>query len=184
MLYSNKKNFIFFIIKFLSFFLFFYYLTLLVIGLASPGGYYSSFIENYFDYVKWLRISLIKGASVIAYFFGYTTVIEPGYLLRVIHARGVIVSYNCVGYGVMSFWMAFVFASQNNWIKKLLWSIIGVITIWIINITRIGLFLVSINKGWDMPLHIDHHTWFTLIAYSAILGLIFFYDRRFHSKNN
>ena len=174
----KNKEFFIFTIKFIILFLIFYYGTILMIGLTKPGGYYLGFIDKYLDYIKWLRISLIKGASVIAYFFGYDTIIEPGYLLRVIHSRGVIVSYNCAGYGIISFWMAFVLASKNYYLSKLLWVICGSLLIWVINVIRIGLFLVAINKGWQMPLHIDHHTWFNIVAYAAVLCMIFVYDKK------
>jgi hypothetical protein len=47
-----------------------------------------------------------------------------------------------------------------------------------INQLRIGLFLVAINKGWKMPLGWDHHTWFNIVAYTAIALMIWAFEKR------
>ena len=172
-----------FVIKFLVLFLAFYYGTKFLSGLATPGGYYIPFIEKYVDYVSWLRHSLVYGATYIAALFGYQTEILPGFLLKVVNAKGVFVSYSCAGYGVMSFWAAFVIANTNPIIKKLLWLLGGLLMLWVINTTRIGLFLVSINKGWPMPLGLDHHTWFNIFAYLAIFIMMYFFDRNSKHTN-
>jgi exosortase/archaeosortase family protein len=117
------------------------------------------------------------GTKIVVSFFGYSTVYEPNFLIRVVNKRGVIISQGCVGYGVMSFWIAFIFASKSNFKKKAFWIFNGLILIWLINVIRIGLFLVAINKGWKMPLGIDHHTWFNIFAYTGVFTLIYFYEK-------
>ena len=174
---SGRKHFLIFVFKFIFLYLFFYYGTLLIIGLSSPGGFYNQLFHDYFNFVSWLKISLIKGATVIANIFGYTTKEEPGFLLHVVNGRGVIIAYDCVGYGVMSFWAAFIIASSLSFKKKLVWLFGGLLLLWLINVCRIGLFLVALNKGWDMPLGLDHHAWFNIFAYTAILFLMFLFDK-------
>jgi len=166
-----------FVAKFLLLFCLFYFGTILVISLAAPGGLYSQFVHDYLDYVSWLKISYEKGASWIAGLFGYTTSEEDGFLIRVIGGRGVIVAYDCVGYGVMSFWAAFVISYPGKKKSRLIWLVLGLFILWLINTTRIGLFLVAINKKWDMPLGFDHHTWFNIFAYGAIFMMMYFYDK-------
>jgi len=155
-----------------------------MIGLAVPGDLYSRFVEHYLDYVSWLKLSYIKGASFIAAIFGFETVQEKGFILRVIHARGVIIAYDCVGYGVMSFWAAFTIANKINLKSKLKWLTIGLLLLWLINTIRIGLFLVAINKHWPMPLGLDHHTWFNIFAYGSIFVMIYFFEKSISNKNN
>lgn len=180
----KDKSFMKFAIKFIALFLIFYYGTILVISLAAPSGIYSSFVHNYFDYVSWLKISLMKGASVVANLFGYETIYESNYLVRIVNARGVIIAYDCVGYGVMSFWAAFTIATEIKFSKKIIWLFSGLLILWGINVLRIGLFLVSINKGWKMPLGIDHHTWFNIVAYLFIFIMIYFFNKNTEGKKS
>lgn len=171
------KYFFRFVSKFILLFCIFYFGTKLIIGLSAPGGFYAEFVSDYLDYVSQLKYSLMKGASVIANIFGYKTIYEPNFLVRVVNARGVIIAYDCVGYGVMSFWAAFVLSSESKVKKKFIWLITGLVILWLINVIRIGLFLVAINKSWKMPLGIDHHTWFNITAYTGIFLMIYFFDK-------
>ena len=167
-----------FVLKFLVLFFVFYYGTILMSGLATPGSYYSPFIHTYLDYVSWLRGSLVHGGAYIAALFGYSTEILSEFVLKVVDGKGVFVSYGCAGYGVMSFWAAFVLANKLPIKKKASWLLGGLLLLWGINVTRIGLFLVAINKGWPMPLGLNHHTWFNIFAYLTIFTLMYFFDKQ------
>lgn len=147
------------------------------IGLTIPGGNYNSFIAEHLNFFHIWRVSFIKGAKCIAAAFGYSTNEEPGYLLRVIGRRGVRISYSCAGIGVISFWSAFVFSNTLPIKKKIIWLSGGIAIIWLINVLRIGLLLVAINKKWPMPLDINHHTWFNIAAYGVILIMMYFLDK-------
>ncbi len=173
-----SKLFLTYLIKFLLIFVCIYFGLQIWIGLSIPGGTYSNFVDGYLDFFHFLRISLLRGAEVVANLFGYTTNEEPGYLIRVVNGRGVIISYSCAGIAVMSFWAAFVLANSLSFKKKIFWLISGILIIWIINVLRIGLFLVALNKKWPMPLGIDHHTWFNIAAYGAILTMMYFLDKK------
>lgn len=181
--------FIWYLVKFLAIYFFLYYGTLAWIGLAAPGDYYVPFIEKNLDFVSWIKRSLIKSTAFILSLFHIETVFEPGYLVRFKGGRGVIIAMDCVGYGVYSFWTAFVAANKGSFKRKLLWIVSGVFGLWLINVFRITLFLTAINKGWPMPLGIDHHTWFNIFAYLFIFILIWWYDRQtkiqtIKSRNN
>ncbi|HCF63679.1 MAG TPA: hypothetical protein DEU93_05525 [Chitinophagaceae bacterium] len=69
-------------------------------------------------------------------------------------------------------------AVTHPWIKKGMWLIIGWGVLWIINVVRIGLLLIAYNKGWGMPLGIDHHTWFNIFAYGAIFFMMYLFERK------
>lgn len=175
----NDKNLWIYLIKFAGIFCICYYGTLAAIGIAAPGGYYSPFVEKYLDYVSWIKLSLMHGAGFILALFQIPTHTEPGYLVRFTGGRGVFIAMDCVGYGVYSFWIAFVVANKGKFMKKTLWVIFGVMALWFINVVRITLFLTAINKGWPMPLGLDHHSWFNIFAYGFIFLMIWLYDRTF-----
>lgn len=103
--------------------------------------------------------------------------------MRITGGRGIIIAMDCVGYGVYSFWIAFVAANSGSFTRKLKWIFFGVLVLWLINDIRITLFLVAINKGWPMPLGLDHHTWFNIFAYLFIFLMIWWYDKTGKLKN-
>jgi exosortase/archaeosortase family protein len=182
----NKKNynaFIVFVVKFLLIFCVLYYGTVAVIGLAAPGGYYSETVDKYFDYVTWARKTLLHGTKFLLSAFGVETYFASEHNLRQVNGRGIFLVYECVGYGVISFWTAFVLASIGTWKRKLAWLAIGVGFLWILNICRLALLLVATNKGWAMPLGWDHHTWFNVIAYVAIFVMMIWFNKEPKSQN-
>jgi len=125
-------------------------------------------------------MSLIHTTGFILSLFHIPTTTDPQWFgINFTGGKGVIIAMDCVGYGVYSFWIAFVAANKGGVLKKTLWIVFGVLGLWLINVIRITLFLTAINKGWPMPLGIDHHTWFNIFAYLLIFLMIWFYDRSF-----
>ena len=181
--FLKQKYLWIYLLKFGGIFCFCYFGTLAVIGVAAPGGWYSPFVAKYLDYVSWIKHSLIWTTASILSLFHISTQKEPGFIIRFTGGRGVHIAMDCVGYGVYSFWIAFVAANKGKFLKKTLWIVFGVIALWFINVVRITLFLTAINKGWPMPLGIDHHTWFTIFAYLLIFLMIWLYDRSFSKEN-
>ena len=178
-----KKAIYIYLLKFIGIFCLCYYGTLAIIGLAAPGGYYIPFVEKYLDYVSWIKSSLMTATGFLLSLFNIPTHTEPGFLIRITGGRGVIIAMDCVGYGVYSFWIAFILANKGKFLRKLAWIVFGVLALWFINVIRITLFLTAINKGWRMPLGIDHHTWFNIVAYLLIFIMIWWYDRTGKLKN-
>jgi exosortase/archaeosortase family protein len=172
-----NKGFVQYLLKFIIAFCILYFGTLGVIGLCAPGGYYSSFVHNYLDYVSLLRSSLLHGSKLFLSLLGYKSDISSIYIIRLDGGKGIRMVYSCIGYGIMSFWGAFVFANKGTWIKKLKWIVAGWLIIWCINVTRISLLILAINKNWAVPFNLDHHTLFNIAAYTAIFILIYFFDR-------
>lgn len=182
-IHLNKyKNIGWYIVKFIAIFCFCYFVTLAVIGLAAPEGYYSPFVNRYLDYVSWLKVSLLRASAFILSLSGIATHTEPGFYLGINGGRGVIVAMSCVGYGVYSFWIAFVAANKGAFLKKITWIIFGLLGLWLINVIRITLFLLAINRNWPMPLGLDHHTWFNIAAYGLIFVMIWLYDISFREN--
>ncbi len=181
---SAYKGYIMFIIKFVGSFCVVYFASLAIIGLSVPGGrYYSLFVSNYFNYIKWLRLSLFWASKNLLSLFGVETLLKDEYILKIKNGREIRVVYSCLAYGVMSFWIAFVVANSGSWVRKFKWVLGGVFLIWCINVIRLSLLLVAINNRWPMPLGINHHTWFNIVAYGCIFILIYFFDKSAKSKS-
>lgn len=180
----TDKNFLRFVIIFAGVFLLAYYGALFITGLAVPGGMYSSFAEKYFNVAAWLRSSLIYSAKGLLSFAGTETYRDTDYVLRATTGKGVRIVYSCLGFGVMSFWLAFVCAANAELKKKILWIIGGLLLIWFINGTRIALVLQAAVKGWRFPLGWDHHTWFNIVAYLVVFLMIFLFEKSIRSEEN
>ncbi len=173
----TDKRFIRFLIVFAATFLFFYFSIQFITGLAVKGGLYSAFIEQYFDVAGWLRSSLILFTKWLVAFFGYNTIRVDEYVLRIPNANGIRIVYSCLGIGVMSFWIAYTVATVAKKSTKIKWLIGGLLLIWLINVARISMVLVSGNKGWKFPFGWDHHTWFNIVAYCAIFAMMYFFEK-------
>lgn len=149
-----------------------------VIGLSAPGGYYSSFVDNYFNFIPAFRDSLLYASKYFLVLFGYESFQSAPTQLRIVDGAAVNLVYSCLGYGVTSFWLAFVFANTGAWKKKLSWMIGGAVVLYIINVLRISLVLVAAQNKWEYPFGWDHHTWFNIAAYGIIFLMIWVYDKK------
>ena len=171
----KDKAFLFFVAKFLLIFAFLYYGTLLIIGLSATDGYYSPFVARYLDFVSQLKWGLMKSTKWLLSVFGIETYFAPNFSIKIVEGRGVRIAMSCVGYGVYSFWIAFILASAGKWVSKMLWVLGGLLLLWTINVVRISLFLLAVDRNWPMPLGLDHHTWFNIFAYGAIFTMMYFF---------
>lgn len=155
-----------------------YYGTTAVIGLAAPGGYYIGFVHDYFDYPALLRKSLLNSSQLFLSAIGYhSNVIDISHL-KIENGPGIQLVYSCLGYGLMSFWAAFIFANSGTVKRKITWIITGCLMLWLINVLRISLLLIAFDKHWSIPFNIDHHTLFNVVAYTFIFGMIWFFERQ------
>jgi exosortase/archaeosortase family protein len=183
--HKNIQGFLSFIIRFLGFFFFFYYLAKFLIALTAQNGFFYSpwFAEN-FDVIGSIKNSLIWGARSLLDLLGYDTYVRPGFIVRIFSGRGVRIAHGCVGYGVYSFWLAYMFSIRLKTSEKLIWIFVGLFFLWSINVLRISLLLLALNKNWPMPLGIDHHDWFNIISYLFIFVMIYVIDKRIDNKYN
>ncbi|MFZ4059284.1 MAG: hypothetical protein ACOYKE_14170 [Ferruginibacter sp.] len=172
------QSFIFYLIKFIGVFCLVFYGTKAVIGITAPGGYYIQWIDDYINYPAWLRKSILQASKLLVEIIGYDCQIPDGYKIKFVDGRGVKMVYSCLGYGIMSFWIAFVFANTLHWKKLLQWLLIGLLAIWLLNVIRVSLLLIATNKGWQIPFNIEHHTLFNVLAYLLVFLMMYVYDRR------
>ena len=58
----KDQYFLRFLFRFLLVFALGYFGSIAVIGLSSPGQWYSPFIDHYLDYISWMRSALLAGS--------------------------------------------------------------------------------------------------------------------------
>jgi exosortase/archaeosortase family protein len=174
----QMKQFLIFVIKFILFFLFFYYGTKGVIALSATEGHYSKFVADYLDYVTLIKRSLIWGTRLLLSFFHIETYQVDPFVVRIKNGVGVRIAHGCVGYGVYSFWLAYILANSFKAKIKMKFIVIGLFLLWLINVLRISLLLVTMQNNNQMPLGLDHHTWFNIVSYVAIFAMIYGFERK------
>lgn len=148
-----------------------YYFTIIYTGLVAPGGYYIPFLAEYFNFVEGLRSVLLHWSESILNFFGYQT-FTHGIWFRVIGHGGFNLAYSCLGFGVMSFFAAFVIAFPKP-IKSKLWFLpAGILLIQTLNIVRfvlLGLYW----KHSHLKTLIDHHDLFNIVLYIVLITVLY-----------
>lgn len=174
-----------FILRFLILFLGFHYANEFYIGITAPGGYYVPFLQEHINYVAWLRHSILYGAKIVAAVFGYQSTINGPYILKSVTGAEVRMVYSCIGLGVMTFWLAFTLAHSIPWKKKVFWLSIGVLSIWIINCTRVAVIMIATIKNWNPSKYLNHHDIFNILSYILliILMLIFIKKEGMHNTH-
>lgn len=173
----TDKKFLHFFLKFIALFCVLYYGTIAFIGITAPGGYYWPVADNFFNYVSALRWILMHFSKVVLEAAGYQVYLKDMYTIKLSNGTGVHIGYDCIGYGVMIFWTAFIFANEVGCINTLKWLSGGLLIIFFINVLRIVLLLIATNNNWISPFEFDNHTWFNIVAYLAIFTLIYFFDQ-------
>jgi exosortase/archaeosortase family protein len=173
----TDKKFLLFLAKFLLSFCILFYGSIAMIGITAPGGYYFPFAHSYLDYVSGLRWLLLNGAAGLLQLMGFDIYLKDIYTIKLQNGSGVHVGYDCIGYGVMAFWAAFIFANPLSFKRKLQWMVGGLLLIFVINVFRISLMLMAVNRHWKSPFNLDNHTWFNIAAYMTIFTMMWFFDR-------
>ena len=109
---------------------------------------------------------------------GYETYLEDAYTIKVVNGASVRLVYSCLGYGVISFWIAFIAANQANIYFKLKWLVIGIFFIIFSNTIRISFLLIANENKWPKVFNIDHHTVYNIINYVLLIILIFIFQNQ------
>lgn len=175
------KEIFWYLLKFGLSFCLLYFGSQVVIGLSTPGNYYSPFVEHYLDFITPLRASFLYGSKSFLSLLGYHSFVTSNYILAM-QTASIRMVYSCLGIGIMSFWTAFVFANKGSIRRKAIWILSGLAALWCINILRVSLLLVALQNHWQIPFGWDHHTWFNIVAYGFIFLMIYLYDRSGRQK--
>ena len=173
----KQRPFLTYLVKFLLTFCILYYGTKAMIGITTPGGYYVAFADKYLDYISGFRSLLLNSSKLLLQVIGYDVYLKDSYTIKMVNGNGVQIVYSCLGYGVISFWIAFVFANKTSFRKMLQWMLGGVLVICLLNVFRISLMLISVNKHWPSLFNLDNHTWFNIVIYGVLFFMIYLFDR-------
>lgn len=168
-----------FVVKLVILYLVFYGLSLALIGCASPEGrFYFPFLAEKINLVEGYRMFLLKTSEIFARISGFESHVIPPYDLRV-GDSGIRLVYSCMGYGLMSLWLALVIAFPSRW-KQKIWPLIGgLILINLLNILRIGGLAMLYSEGKTEIFNwIDHHTLFNTVVYGVMFVFFVFWIRK------
>ncbi|RTL56942.1 MAG: exosortase/archaeosortase family protein [Sphingobacteriales bacterium] len=165
-----------YVLQFLGWFILFYWGTEIIWGLTTPHHYYIPWLNHYFNYIMLNRVIVLESSRKILEASGYYMFSPQPDVLTISGEYGIILNYSCLGFAIISFWMAFVITHHGSWWFKIIWAIIGLAIIIVCNIARVCLVLLSGLEHWSLPFRLDHHTWYNIITYAAIIVLAFFYN--------
>ena len=148
-------------------------------SVMSPGGkFYNAYIAEHFDYIQGLKTALIIPAVWIIKLFGFYAIynemdvmVVSGPLLRI--------NYSCLGLGVMSFLAAFVLSFPASWKSTFKMLIIGLISIYVLNILRIAGLGILFGTFQSQRNYFEyHHEIFNVIVYIIIFIMLYIWIRR------
>jgi len=161
-----------FVLRLIVLYVFFYGLSLALIGLTSPAGkFYFPFFAEKLNLVEGFRIFLLKASGIFSSLSGFETEVIPPYKL-IVGNSGITLVYSCMGYGLMSLWLALVMAYPSRWSQKISPLVGGIILINLLNILRIGGLAMLYSKGKiELFNWIDHHTLFNTVVYVSLFGV-------------
>lgn len=158
-----------FAVGFIAIFLVLYFGNQFFIGISTPGNLYVSMLDNYFNYIQWLRSLLLHTSSIILNIFGMDTYATKWNLVLA-NGDSIKLVYKCLGIGIMSVWVAFVIAFPQQKLNKLKYALLGIFAILFINIIRIiALAIVFSNNDMTIYKHIDQQHFFYNVACYIII---------------
>lgn len=175
---ANRKA-IKFIVALFTLYILFSQGNLFINSVMSEGGkYYNAYIAHNFDYIQGLKTALIKPAVWIIKLFGFYAIHNEMDVL-VVNGPYLRINYSCLGLGVMSFLTAFVLAFPAPWKSTFKMLVIGLITIYILNVCRIaGLGLLFGFFQSQRNYFEYHHEIFNVIVYIIIFIMLYIWIRR------
>ncbi|GAB3927751.1 exosortase Y [Mucilaginibacter myungsuensis] len=164
-----------FIVLFVGLFLIFYYGNLMVWSLVSPNGkHYNEFVDAHLNYIGGMRSILVNLTVNSLKLLGYKVIYNQD-SIRVIGRNGILIAYDCIGMGVMSFFTAFTIAYPKPIKIKVIFLIAGIVVIQVLNICRMCLLALYWHK--PQVRSIDHHLVFNVVIYAVIGVSIYFYTK-------
>ncbi len=145
---------------------------------SVSGRFYNAYITEHFNYIQWIKSSLIILGSWIIKLFGFYAVYNESDVM-VVDGPYLRINYSCVGLGVMSFFTAFVIAFPAKLKAKIKLFIIGTIMIYVLNVLRIsglGILLGFFKSQRNNFTY--HHEVFNIIVYLCIFALLYFWIKK------
>jgi exosortase/archaeosortase family protein len=168
------------ILKFLAFFIILLEGFYLYVGIISTGGrLYSYFLARYLNFPYWLTITVAKGAAVLLQVFGYSVHQANASNISVNGATGVTIAWPCLGVAPLSLWISFIVAHRCQTPYKIKWILTGVIIIFLVNMLRIAVIVLSNYHHWFYLEHFNAHTSFNILTYAIILLMMYIFIKNF-----
>ena len=150
------------------------------IGITSPGGkVYSAFLDNYLNAPRWLTWLISQSSLGILKLAGFNVYQRAPNNVTIIGSRGVSIIWACLGFGVMSFWTAFITSHKGRWQYKLKWCLGGIIIIIALNILRITLIALGNHYHWEAFNALEPHSAFTIASYVVLFLLVVWFMHRY-----
>lgn len=169
-----------FIISFVVLYFVLNYFNEFYIGVTSKGGIYSPFLDEHLNYIRWWRMFSIESSATILRWLDYH-VLTNEFQLRVIGKGGIRLVYSCLGYGIMSVFIAFCITFPSPFKHRYGFMVAGLVLIQLLNIGRFVVLPLYWNRS--KPLFgMDHHDLFNIFIY-GILILICYCWIRYSSRN-
>ena len=141
-----------------------------------------SFIHNFYEDITYLLTKIYLNVSkIVLEVFGYTVVVT-GKVMKIKDSAGIYLDRGCLGRNLMGLFVGFLLAFPGN-IKSKFWYIpLGLIFIFILNVSRItGLVLVT-SKIPDTT--IDHHAIYNYTVYGLIFLMWYYWITRYSVVRN
>jgi exosortase/archaeosortase family protein len=174
-----------FLTRFLTCFFLLYLFFPLYRGLIGAGGrVYFSFLDDHCNLVEGFTSFLIGSAKFLLQSAGYDLVQKNYHSLQIAGSRGISVNPSCLGWAVMSFWFAFVFADHRPVKDRFIWIAGGLAAIIALNISRISLIALANHLQWARVTSMDPHLAFNVVSYVCIIILICLYLRTTKHESN
>lgn len=177
---ANKKAIKFLVALFILYILFSQG-NLFMLSVTTPGSkFHNAYIADHLNYIQGLKTALIIPAVWIIKAFGFYAIYNEMDVM-VVAGPYLRINYSCLGLGVMSFLAAFVLAFPASWKSTLKMLVVGILTIYTLNILRIaGLgILMAIFKS-QRNNFTYHHEVFNIIVYICVFTMLYFWIK----KNN
>ena len=150
------------------------------IGIVSPGGKtYSSFLDKYANFPAWLTYFICQCAKGLLQVLGYEVFQKSANTIAIRGSRGVNIIWACLGFGVISFWAAFVVAHKAAIGYKLKWLLTGAAFITLLNIIRIASIALANHYRWKDYQSVEPHFLFNVVSYIAIIALAVLFAYRY-----
>ena len=146
--------------------------------MSSGARFYNASIAEHFNYIQGLKTALIIPAVWIIKLFGFYAIynemdvmVVSGPLLRI--------NYSCLGLGVMSFLAAFVLSFPASWKSTFKMLIIGLISIYVLNILRIAGLGILFGTFQSQRNYFEyHHEIFNVIVYIIIFIMLYIWIKK------
>lgn len=178
-----------FLMKFIALFALFYYTNMFFVDLTLPGKSYNAWFVEHANYIYWITGSIMHTANLMTQAVGLDTHVVNTRYLVVPGGHSLFMNWQCVGLGIFSFWAAFVLANGMNRSQKIKWGIGGFLAIWFLNCCRTALLMIALEnnwkewkQGWKHGRTLDHHDLFNYGCYVVLLGMIWFFYKKFKNK--